>query len=720
MVIGSSLSHWIEPIRSSGDHLHSAYQRGITSLDGMFAMVALGHASHTLLFDGSPLGVVVEQVAAWHKLALSRKDAWSTDVCEAVLRAATALTVQRLAGECVFDYDGVVEEDYLHRCAANEGTQALAFYHVFKTMALLLMEQHEAALAAHRQVEARLDFLAVPSYYCYSQFCLHRAYLRVAASGLFPQDSPSHPGLSLRASLESDLQLFARWAAECPANFEAPRLWLSAELARLEGRENESVELLEEAVERAREERLHHLSGLFLLRVRDHWKTRRCRRLVHAAETAFSEAMTSWGATTLVSQRAPPVVQALSPNGSTGPLASVCTLLTNASGAQRAILLSLRDGGLSLAHGVTVLPHDALEVPVPLLRLALNTHQLVVADFTRPQQQERFACEEYLRTAQATAAVAWPLIAENGDQVGALYLEHRELRGIFSEAVLERLRPLVHHAALSLSSFEARLKRSRARVTESAAMSLRNGVQEVMWNAAAGMAGVAVVSFDNGRIQDANARLCALAGLDLHTLLRMSFTDLLAEDGRVGFEADRIAASTGRSATAAREVQLVAARRASPVTATRGGSPAFLRGSTASPSLGTRSQSTRATNSPITGRPGTPTGTKVWVKLTLSPLDADGLEQRIAASDSLPPVVALGATPRYLVVIVEEVSERKRLEHLVVDARTAAQRASHVKAEFITCMSHELRTPLSELLVTCTLRLRDPADSAAGVCGAGG
>jgi PAS domain S-box-containing protein len=60
--------------------------------------------------------------------------------------------------------------------------------------------------------------------------------------------------------------------------------------------------------------------------------------------------------------------------------------------------------------------------------------------------------------------------------------------------------------------------------------------------------------------------------------------------------------------------------------------------------------------------------------------------------------------------IMRDLSERKRLELELTDARAAAEQSSRMKSDFLAKMSHELRTPLNSLLILARLL----ADNAAG------
>ncbi|WP_231989368.1 PAS domain S-box protein [Nitrospira japonica] len=72
------------------------------------------------------------------------------------------------------------------------------------------------------------------------------------------------------------------------------------------------------------------------------------------------------------------------------------------------------------------------------------------------------------------------------------------------------------------------------------------------------------------------------------------------------------------------------------------------------------------------------------------------------------PICDDDGTPRYLLGISEDVTERKEAEAELVRARLAAEAASKAKSDFLANMSHEMRTPLNAIMGMADYLARTP------------
>jgi predicted ATPase/signal transduction histidine kinase len=326
-------------------------------------------------------------------------------------------------------------------------------------------------------------------------YCFYHSF---AIAAVFEAASPEGR-TELRENLIEHLASFQRWAESCPATFAHKHALVSAEWARLEGRDIEAMRLYEQSIRSAAERGFlqdQALAGELAARFY------RLRGFAKVADTYLDEARdcyARWGAKTKVAQldQAYPRIRpqaplVLNPTIETPveqfDLAMVIkmsqavageivleklieTLMVIAvehAGADRGLLLLPRGsryrieaGATSGRDGVRVrlveTPATPSELPLLILEQVIRTQSEVILDDARGKSM--FAEDEYMSRKRVRSLLCLPLLKQ-ADLIGVLYLENSLASHVFTPARIAVLKLLASQAAIALEN--ARLYRDVA------------------------------------------------------------------------------------------------------------------------------------------------------------------------------------------------------------------------------------------------------------------
>ena len=99
----------------------------------------------------------------------------------------------------------------------------------------------------------------------------------------------------------------------------------------------------------------------------------------------------------------------------------------------------------------------------------------------------------------------------------------------------------------------------------------------------------------------------------------------------------------------------------------------------------------------------------VMVEIPEETLDTPDHGRRILHTKKIPVLDSAGE-PRFLLGISEDITEKKRTEMALKEAKEAAESASRAKSDFLANMSHEIRTPMNAVLGMTELLMDTPLD----------
>jgi PAS domain S-box-containing protein len=315
-------------------------------------------------------------------------------------------------------------------------------------------------------------------------------YHSLAITAVFQTSSPDRRA-ELCEDLIGHLGSFQRWAESCPATFAHKHALVSAEWARVEGRDVEAMPLYEQAIRLAAEGGFLQDQALASELAARFYRLRGLEKVADAYLDEARDCYVRWGAWAKVAQldkSHPRIRQQASlsakPTIETSverlDLATVIkmseavageivlerlieTLMTIAvehAGADRGLLIlphggenrieavarSGRDGVRVRLLGTPVTPS---ELPVLVLGQVIRTQSQVILDDARGENA--FAEDEYIGRKQARSLLCLPLLKQ-AKLIGVLYLENSLASHVFTPARIAVLKLLASQAAIALEN----------------------------------------------------------------------------------------------------------------------------------------------------------------------------------------------------------------------------------------------------------------------------
>ena len=362
----------------------------------------------------------------------------------------------------------------------------IVFHRIMKQILAFLHGRHAEALDAARLAEPMLGAArATPIE------ATHHFYHALTLTALYPGAPPSEQAQFARL-LEGKLTKLKLWADNCPQNYHNRYALVLAEIARIEGRPAEAMDLYEEAIRSARDNGFIQQEALAFELAARFYATRGFATFAHAYLRNARDAYLRWGAQGKVRQldETDPQLrdEAMAPHAPTAiaetvehlDLATVVkvseavsgeivleklidTLMRTAiehAGAERGLLILPRGDEHRIEAEVTTHSNTvtvdlrqasvtAADLPEPLFRYVLRTHESVLLHDASGQGP--FSGDDYIREHHARSVLCLPLLKQTR-LVGVLYLENNLTPHVFTPARMAILKLLASEAATSLEN----------------------------------------------------------------------------------------------------------------------------------------------------------------------------------------------------------------------------------------------------------------------------
>jgi PAS domain S-box-containing protein len=476
---------WTQPIGMAIDFHRSAIRAASETGDLTSACYAMEDCLMLLMQRNDPLDAVGRELE--ERLSFVRKtgfrDMADTLLCQQRFVAAMQGRTARLSS---FDDAQFDEAAFEAGLTPDRMSLMICFYWIIKLKARLLSGDYAEALEAAERAKPLL-WCAGPhaqslDYYYYGALTVAAAYDNAAAG----------QQQAWRALLAAHLERLHEWAQVYPPTFSDKHLLVSAELARIEGRELDAMRLYEAAGWAARthgfvlNEALAHETAArfyaargFATSAQAHLRNARYCYLRWGAEAKVAQldqlypelrtqaplsAPTATIGTPLAQLDAGVVVKASQALSGAIVLSKLIEMLMSFAvehaGAERGLLILFRGDEPGIAAEATTrngkvevklrqAVASAAELPMAVLHYVLRTQESVILDDA--MAPTLFSEDAYVRQLHPRSVLCLPLIKQ-GKLVGAVYLENNLTARVFTSDRIAVLELLASQAAISLEN----------------------------------------------------------------------------------------------------------------------------------------------------------------------------------------------------------------------------------------------------------------------------
>jgi PAS domain S-box-containing protein len=561
MNFGYLLTFWTRHVQEGRDLMRRVFETANQIGDLTYAAYYYTHLNTYLLAAGDPLDEV--QLEAERGLAFAQNMRFGFAIDSIAGQLGLIRTLRGLTPKFGCFDDGQLDELQLECRFSSNPDLAMAegWYWIRKLQARFFAGDYAGALEASSRVQRLLwtsmSFFESAEYHFYSALS-EAASCDSAAAGYRQQH------IEALAAHHRQLEV---WATVCPENFENRAALVGAEIARIEARALDAMDLYEKAIRSARANGFVHNEALAYELAARFYAMRAFAEFARVYLRNARDRYLHWGADGKVRQLDEMYPHFRMEESAPGPISTIGapvehldlatvikvsqavsgeivldrllkTLVRTAiahAGAERGVLVLLRgaepwieaeatsdDGTISVQ--VRDAPVAAAVLPDSVLQYVLRTRESVILHDAAAEPP--FAEDPYVRQHRARSILCLPLINQ-AKLIGVLYLENNLTPRAFALARITALKLLASQAAISLEN--TRLYRDLAEREAK----IRRLVD-------ANIIGISIWEIE-GRILEANDAFLRMVGYDREDLVagRIRWTELTPPEWRDRFPRER-------------------------------------------------------------------------------------------------------------------------------------------------------------------------------------
>jgi PAS domain S-box-containing protein len=477
---------WIRPVADAIDYIRTAFRAGVEAGDLTIACYSCNHTISDRLLRGDHLDEVWRETE--RGLDFARKASFR-DVIDVIMAQQRFIENMRGRTANFSTFSDATFDEAAFEAQLTEDRMAtmVDWYWILKLQARFISGDYESAMAAARKAKALLwasdaHIQLLDYYYCAA----------LTAAALYESASADERA-GWRDLLTTHQEQLREWAGAYPPTFGDKYALVSAEIARLEGRDSDAMRLYEQAIQSAREHGFVQNEGVASEVAARFYDARGVYSVAHAHLSNARHCYRRWGADGKVRQleqlhphlREHPAAQTLPTTAIGAPaeqldlgavikasqavsgeivldrlIETLMTIALEHAGAQRGLLVLMQGdtphveaAATTDQKSVMVTVRQEIVTPAAVPEFLLNTvirmRQSVILDDAWAQNP--FSADPYILDKRARSVLCLPLLKQT-QLIGVLYLENNLASHVFTPARISLLELLASQAAISVEN----------------------------------------------------------------------------------------------------------------------------------------------------------------------------------------------------------------------------------------------------------------------------
>jgi PAS domain S-box-containing protein len=502
----SLAAQWTQSITTAIDFMRASFRAAIETGDLTYACYAMFLVIPDLFVRNDPLDAVWRESEKAFEFV---RKAGFADVADIIVSQQRFIATMQGRPATFFAFSDAQfdEATFEAQLTADRMAMTNCFYWIVKLKARFLSGDYAEALTAANKAKVLLSAIAAQiqllDYYYYAALSVAAVY----------EEASADEQVGWRELLTAHREQLREWADNYPPTFADKHHLVSAEVARIEGRDADAMRLYEQAIQSAHENGFVQNEGLAHEVAAQFYAARGVESIAHAYLRNARQCYNQWGAFGKVKQldeTYPRLHERSLPTSTTSTIGTpvgqldvetvvkasqalsseivlrkliekLMRITVEYAGAERGLLALLRgdesriEAAATTGQGeieVTVRPTviSSLDLPKSVLQYVIRTRKRVVLDDA--SATNLYSEDEYVRQKRPRSILCLPIVKQM-KLIGALYLENNLSPGVFTDDRIAVLELLASQAAISIenATLYADLERSETYLSQGQSIS---------------------------------------------------------------------------------------------------------------------------------------------------------------------------------------------------------------------------------------------------------